>query len=74
MQKLLTREDLAARGIAFSNKHLLFLERQGRFPRRVTLGHSTVAWSEDEINAYIAGRLAARGAYATRVLIPDTAA
>lgn len=62
MHKLLTREDLAVRGIPFSNKHLLFLEREGRFPKRVRLGHSTVFWVADEIDAYVAGRLAARGA------------
>ena len=36
------------------------LEAQGKFPRRVTLTQSRVAWVEHEIDAYIADRMAAR--------------
>lgn len=52
--KLLTREDLKARGIPFTNKHLIELERTDRFPRRVRLGANTVAWIADEVDAFIA--------------------
>lgn len=36
------------------------LESQGKFPRRVSLTPSRVAWVEHEIDAYIADRIAAR--------------
>ncbi len=52
--RLLTREDLKARGIRFTNKHLLELERTDRFPRRVRIGANTVAWVADEVDAFIA--------------------
>lgn len=58
--KYLLRDDLKDRGIAFSNKHLISLERSGRFPRRVRLGHSSVAWIESEIDAWQTGLAAAR--------------
>jgi prophage regulatory protein len=58
--KFLLRKDLSARGISFSNKHLLDLERSGRFPKRVRLGAKSVAWSEPEIDEYQARLLAER--------------
>jgi prophage regulatory protein len=54
----LLRDDLERRGIKFSNKHLIHMERHGRFPRRVRLGHSSVAWIETEVDDWQA-RLAA---------------
>jgi prophage regulatory protein len=32
----------------------------GEFPKQVPLGERTVAWDADEIEAFIAGRIAAR--------------
>jgi prophage regulatory protein len=60
--KFLLRPDLKARGITFSNKHLLKLEAAGKFPKRVRLGELTVAWAEPEIDAYQERLLAERGA------------
>lgn len=55
--RLLTRKALRSeKGIAFSNKHLLHLEREGRFPRRIVLGERTVAWREAEVDAWIDAR------------------
>lgn len=37
-------------------------EKAGKFPRRVRLGEATIAWSEDEIDAWIAARIEDRAA------------
>jgi predicted DNA-binding transcriptional regulator AlpA len=58
--KFLLRPDLKARGIKFSNKHLLHLEAQGRFPKRVYLGEQTPAWAEPEVDDYQRALLEAR--------------
>jgi prophage regulatory protein len=36
------------------------LEKAGQFPRRVRLSGGTVAWIEDEIDAYADAKVAAR--------------
>jgi predicted DNA-binding transcriptional regulator AlpA len=52
-RRLLSHEDLQARGIRFSRVHLLRLERSGLFPSHVKIGAGNfVAWFEDEIDAY----------------------
>jgi prophage regulatory protein len=53
--------DLKARGISYSNVHLLKLEADGKFPRRVFLSPARVVWIESEIDDYIARCIAARG-------------
>jgi prophage regulatory protein len=58
--KFLLRRDLKSRGIPFTNKHLLKLEREGRFPKRVKLGDQTSAWVEEEVDAYQQALAAAR--------------
>lgn len=58
--KFLLRPDLKNRGIKFCNKHLLDLERQGKFPRRTYIGEKTPAWTEPEVDAWQAARLAER--------------
>lgn len=58
--RLLHYPDLKERGINWTNRHLQDLEKAGRFPRRVRLGNGTVAWVDDEINAYLAAKVAAR--------------
>ena len=50
------------KGIPFSQAHLGRLEKAGRFPRRVFLGPKTVAWREDELDAWSAARSNERGA------------
>ena len=64
--RLLTPADLWDRGIKYTNKHLLHLERLGKFPRRVKLGGGNRnAWPEAEIDAYLESLVAARDAEAT---------
>jgi prophage regulatory protein len=58
--KLLGRRDLRMRGIDYSNVHLLRLEADGKFPRRVYLSPARVAWIETEIDEHIARCIAAR--------------
>lgn len=58
--KLLSYEDLRARGISLSKVQLWRNERGGKFPKRVTISHQRIAWVESEIDAYIAQCIAAR--------------
>ena len=60
--KFLLRDDLRDRGIRWTNKHLLSMERAGKFPRRTYLGERTPAWLEAEIEKFQAERLAKRDA------------
>ena len=50
----------AQKGIPYSRMHIDRLEREGKFPRRAYLGPKTVAWVEDEIDAYAREKLAHR--------------
>jgi prophage regulatory protein len=47
-------------GIYFSNVHLLRLEKAGKFPKRVRIGDSAVAWVDSEIDAWLKQRMAER--------------
>jgi prophage regulatory protein len=58
---LVSRRDLKSRGIDYSNVHLLRLEAEGKFPKRLYLSPARVAWVESEILEYIARCIAARG-------------
>jgi prophage regulatory protein len=58
--KLLSREDLRARGIRWSRQHLDRMVKAGEFPRPLKLGAGTCAWLEPEINAWIEARAAER--------------
>lgn len=70
--KYITRDDLKHRGLKWTNKHLLALEKAGRFPRRIYLSEKTVVWLLDEIEAFEAKRANSR--YETRVMLPGNAA
>jgi prophage regulatory protein len=52
----------AVKGIPFSRIHVDRLEKAGRFPKRVRLAESTVAWVESEIDAWSAARVRERDA------------
>jgi prophage regulatory protein len=58
---LVSRRDLKSRGIDYSNVHLLRLEADGKFPKRLYLSPARVAWVESEILDYLARCIAARG-------------
>lgn len=53
---LATRDDLKRMGITLSNTTLLRLEARGRFPRRVRIGGTTVAWLMSELSDWLAER------------------
>lgn len=55
-QILLSRSDLRALGIRFSNSQLLRLEAVRRFPRRLRLSGASVCWDRDEILGWIDAR------------------
>lgn len=60
-RKLLRFPELKrTRGIDFSRRHLQRLEDKGTFPKRVQMSTNAVGWVEDEVDKYIAGRIAAR--------------
>ncbi len=55
-KRLATRVDLKRMGITLSNTTLLRLEARGRFPRRLRIGGTTVAWLMSEIDDWLAER------------------
>lgn len=57
---LLTRRDLKRLGISVSNSSLLRWEAHSRFPRRIRMAGTTVAWPADEILEWIEARKAER--------------
>lgn len=59
-QRLLSRDDLKRLGIRVSNTSLLRHEATGRFPRRIRIAGTTVAWLRDEVDAWLAERAAER--------------
>ncbi len=60
MTRFLLREQLAARGVPFSNVHLLRLEKAGGFPRRVQITPGRVGWVESEVEDWLCARIAER--------------
>jgi prophage regulatory protein len=46
--------------IPYTRQHILRLEKQGLFPRRVQVGPGRVAWLESEVDAWIEARAAER--------------
>jgi len=58
--KLIPYEALVAKGIAISKLQLWRNERAGKFPKRVSISHKQIAWVEDEIDQFLADRIAAR--------------
>jgi prophage regulatory protein len=53
------------KGIPFTRQHISRLQRQRRFPLYVALGDNTNVLLEDEIDAYLADRIAEREAKLT---------
>lgn len=52
-RRLLSYDDLRARGITLSKLQLWRMARDGRFPKPVKLSHSRNAWVEDEVNDWL---------------------
>lgn len=57
---LATRDDLKRMGINVSNTSLLRWEKQGRFPRRIRMAGTTVAWFVSDLEYWLAERDAER--------------
>ena len=51
--------------VGYSPMHLWRLEKAGRFPRRLKLGPNSVGWVAEEIEEWIAARIAERDARVT---------
>lgn len=48
--------------VPFTPQHILRLEKQGRFPRRIRLGERRVGWRLTDIEAWLDARAAESGA------------
>ena len=59
--RLLSKADLKSKGIRFSDPTLYRKIKDGTFPRPCKIGANSNAWSEREIQLWIAERLAERG-------------
>jgi prophage regulatory protein len=62
MTKLLSFDDLKARGINYSRSQLYRKAKAGTFPKPIRLGENRSAFHEDEVEAWLQERLAARDA------------
>jgi len=58
-KRLLPFESLKPKGIVLGKCQIWRLEKAGKFPKRVYPSAGRVAWLEDEIDEYLAGRIAA---------------
>ncbi len=59
---LLTRNNLEAMNISYSNTHLLKLEKDSLFPQRIYLSAQKVCWDLAEINSWLEAQRARRRA------------
>jgi prophage regulatory protein len=61
--KLCSKKELrSVYGIPYSPQHIARLEAEGKFPKRVVLGQCRVAWICEQVEEWIAGRIAASSA------------
>ena len=58
---LLTRTDLAEMGISYSNSHLLKLEKDLLFPKRIYLSAQKICWDHTEISEWLETQRKRRG-------------
>jgi len=61
--RILTRHDLKRMGIKVSNTSLLRWEALGRFPRRIRMAGTSVAWLATEIDTWLDQRASERAAH-----------
>lgn len=59
-RRVLGRKGLKDKGVLYSNVHLLRLEKQEKFPKRIQLSENRVGWIEEEVDAWIDHRIAER--------------
>jgi prophage regulatory protein len=58
MPRILDKKALRAKGVPFSNAHLLRLEAQGKFPRRFWISEGRIGWLEELVDTWIEERAA----------------
>jgi len=63
---LISYEALAARGITLGRCQLWRLEKEGKFPKRVSVSAARYAYVAVEIDDWITARIASRQQVATR--------
>jgi prophage regulatory protein len=61
--------ELRGRGISLGRRQLDRLEAAGKFPRRVHISERRVGWVAEEIDAYMAAKIANRCGAQTKVSI-----
>jgi prophage regulatory protein len=59
--KLLSKKAVREK-VLYSPAHIARLEQAGQFPKRVRLGQGRVGWVEQEVEDWIAARIALRDA------------
>lgn len=57
--RLLSKKQVREK-VLYSSVHIARLEAAGSFPKRIRLGQGRVGWLEEEIDNWIAARLAER--------------
>jgi prophage regulatory protein len=61
-KRLISHDDLKAKGVPYGKPHLWRLEKQGKFPKRVAIGTGRYGYVETEIDQYVDALIAARDA------------
>jgi len=61
MERRIIRKPGVFNKIQLSDATLWRREKKGDFPQRISLGGNSVGWFEDEIDAWLAKKAAARG-------------
>jgi prophage regulatory protein len=59
-RRLLDYQALRERGIPWSRVHVSRLEAAGKFPQHIALGENSIAWFEDEVDAFLEKKAAER--------------
>ena len=59
-RRLLDYQALRERGIPWSRVHIARLEAAKKFPLHIDLGANSIAWFEDEIDAFLEEKAAQR--------------
>ena len=59
-RRLLDYQALRERGIPWSRVHIARLEAAKKFPLHIDLGANSIAWFEDEIDAFLEEKVAER--------------
>jgi len=55
--RLISADDLKAKGIPFGKTKLWRMTKDGQFPKAVSLGYKSRAWVESEVDEWIASRI-----------------